>query len=96
MDKILYFWLEVNYHALDILEKSNTSYLQIIYEDLFQEQTLVHLIDFMGLKFKSTLLSETSRKIDEVNYQLQFSMNRNVLAKHPEVIELMKRLGYDH
>ena len=93
-EKLIYYWLEVNYHGCKLMSQSDVPVLHLKFEDLFCKSKLKELTNFLEIPFKKGLIDELDHKVDQFNFQIGYTVNQELLNGHPEVQKLMKQLNY--
>ncbi len=92
-EKTLFFWSEVNALGLRLEAGSDVPWLRIRFEDLFCGNALKQLTDFLGLAAPDAMALSKSQ--DEYRYVCDSWWNPRDIQKHPDVMEVAERLGYD-
>ena len=55
IEKILYYWLEVNTHAYRLLRDTDIDHVVVKFEDLFQDEGMMRILDLADLRYKKEL-----------------------------------------
>ena len=94
-EKALYYWLEVNALVLDVAESDDVPSLRIRYEDLFRGGVLDRFLAFAGLPARNHDDGAERKQVDEFRYGSPVWCDPRLIDRHPDVISLASRLGYD-
>lgn len=88
-EKTLYYWLEVNALASEL-----PGALRVHYEVLFDPDSLDRILALAGLQVggKSTFHVD---RVDRFHYASPVWFDPRLIERHPEVMRLSVRLGYD-
>ena len=92
-EKALFYWLEVNAFALRLEQRSDGPWLRLRFEEMFSAAALKTLLAFAGID--ATDIAYVPPAMDEHPYLAGFWSDPALIARHPDVIELAKALGYD-
>jgi len=96
-EKVLFHWLEMNHYALEIRDKYSTiPFFPTKTENMFgNRDELMKLIEYMELPWREKMWEETNRKRDGVKWSISRATNLDAIFKHPDVLLLATKLGYD-
>jgi hypothetical protein len=92
-EKSLFFWAEVNALGLKLEQEGNSPWLRIRFEDLFHGNALPELLDFLGLTAPKDMAFGNTK--DDFRYLCDAWWNPLDIQKHPEVMTIAARLGYN-
>lgn len=92
-EKALFFWSEVNALGLKLEAAARVPWLRIRFEDLFQGDALSQLAGFLGIVAPDS--AALSKSEDEYRYVCDSWWNPQDIQKHPEIMGVAARLGYD-
>ena len=89
-EKSLYYWLEVNALGCDVAS------LRVRYEDLFEPQTLDHILAFAGLESAAKGEATSPQQVvDRFHHVSPTWFNPYLIERHPDVLELATRMSYE-
>ena len=93
-EKALFYWLEVNTLAFELLESETVSSMRIRCEELSDASMIDRVLTFAGFD----VTSGDATSIEQVDRYRSISStwcDPRLVERHPDVIELATRLGYD-
>lgn len=94
-EKCLYFWAEVNGLGLGLEEKAQYPWLRLRYEDLFAGPGLERLLAFLDLPRRPPIFAQLGVRHDKIRLVPTEEGGPDVLAHHPQVMDVATQLGYD-
>ncbi|WDD98526.1 sulfotransferase domain-containing protein [Thalassomonas actiniarum] len=99
-EKCLYFWAEVQLQALAFEQDwQEKHWLHLSYESLFTGQSLNKLAAFLATAAPDGQLTDIDtsaieEKTDSYGHMVQTDFEPQEIFRHPEIVNLAKRLGY--
>jgi hypothetical protein len=93
-EKCVYYWAEVNALALDTERESETQWLRLSYEALFQGHGLAEMLDFLELPAREAAFDARSVLLDEHRYVTLPGHDWRAIDRHPRAVDIAKKLGY--
>jgi len=101
-EKSLYYWTEINLHALEIkYHYEDLPFYSLKFENLFKENTqssrinLVEMLSFMDLNYREKMLNALNIRHDEYHYSTDLSIDWKKIEEHLQTLALAKKLGYN-
>ena len=94
-EKCLYYWAEVNGFGLDLKKRMGPDLIRICYEDVFQGDGLVEILDFMDRPFKKEIHTIKKQTIDKYYYLTSEVFDPEIISLHPAILNVAESLGYD-
>lgn len=95
-EKVLYYWLEVNSAASELIKNKDIDFIHLRYEHLFSKDAMQLLLDFLNLEFREELSQEFDNVVDQYAYYNPVDTPKQQLQNHPDVIRIAKEFGYDY
>ena len=94
IEKILYYWLEVNTHAYRLLRDTDIDHVVVKFEDLFQDEGMMRILDLADLRYKKELQEDYVKVYDRFSYISPYTVPSDV--EWDENLNAMsKKLGYN-
>lgn len=94
-EKCLYYWGEVNLFGLKQQEALAVPWLRLTYEELFFANGLERLLSFLDLPPAESLPATRAETVDKFSYLTQEHPDPALMARHPRILEIADRLGYN-
>jgi hypothetical protein len=94
-EKCLYFWAELHGLALKMEGELGVPWLRLRYEDLFHGDALDRILDFLDLPRRRSIYAARNQPTDGYRRTARTEWNPRLIERHPRVIEIAARLGYD-
>lgn len=95
VERGFFFWAEVHAFALRLEQRAEVPWLRVDSRELFRADGLERLARFLGLPDHRPMLAAVDEIVDEHQFQLREWCDPAVIARHPRVGEVARRLGYD-
>ena len=94
-EKCLYLWAEVHALGLHLEDTLGVPWLRLKYEDLFQEDGLDRLLDFLDLPRRDAIYAALRQWFDAYSYKSTRPLDVDAYARHPSVASVARELGYE-
>ena len=94
LDKIVYYWLEVNARIEDLMGLEYLSIHHISFESLFMAGTMSELVSFLGLQYSKEIEDDFQDRVDHFRYDPPVHDGDISILKDGEVKALSSRLNY--
>jgi hypothetical protein len=96
-EKALFYWAEVHLYGLEIQDElPAVPFLQLAFEDLLAPGAArERLAAFLGVPYRSAWNEAPARRIDYHRLETTHTIDRSEVHKHPEIVALAERFGYD-
>ncbi len=92
---ILCFWAEIQALGLRLEHELRVPWLRLKSEDLFTNDGLDSLLDFLELPRRESIYTALGQTIDLYHVRTNVQFDIDVIMEHPHVLAVSKTLGYD-
>ena len=93
-EKCLYLWAEIHGYALELEKKLDAPWLRLKFEDLFSENGINQLLDFLGLPHRPALYEDAGHVYDAHSHRADHEWDIGTIKNHPEILTIAQQLGY--
>ncbi|MGZ5049638.1 MAG: hypothetical protein ACXWF8_04045 [Methylobacter sp.] len=94
-EKSLFFWLEINALGLKLEKEAHAPWLRIRFEDLFYENAMQNLVDFLGLTAQENTSDAFGKVKDNFHYACDTWWRPQDIQKYPDIVKTAMQLSYD-
>ena len=94
-EKCLYLWAEVHALGLHLEDTLDVPWLRLKYEDLFQEDGLDRLLDFLDLPRRDAMTAALDQWFDAYSFKTTRTVDVEAYARHPSIMSVARELGYE-
>ena len=93
-EKYLFYWCEVHAFSLDLESRLDVPWLRLRYEDLFDGDVLVRLVDFLELPHRAGIFSHRTALVDRYQFLNNVWQLWQIIDNPPRVKVIAQQLGY--
>lgn len=93
-EKCLYLWAEIHGYALDLEKRLGVPWLRVKFEDLFCENGINQLLDFLGLPRRPAIYEKAGHVFDAHSHRADHGWDIATIRNHPVIVNITKQLGY--
>jgi len=96
-EKALFYWAEVHLYGLEVRDElPAVPFLQLTFEDLLADSAArERLAAFLSVPYRPAWNDAPAIRIDEQRRVTMHTINPSEVHKHPEIVALAERFGYD-